>query len=290
METLGGGELELEVLPEAGGRIHRLRAHGVDLLRTPDDPGAHLREPLFWGSYPLVPWSNRIPGGRLAFRGRTYQLPKDYGDHAIHGEAYALPWTLLENGDRLRLGFEGGGEAGAFPWPYHAEQVIELDDSSLVLEISMTNLAEVPIPGGLGIHPWFAAGRGLRVEVPADLVYPVEDCIPTGEPEPVAGERDLRVLRDVPWGLDDLWTGLTRSQVVLERPAEGIRVSWTFPPAADHVVLASFGDFRAVAVEPVTHANDGHARLEAGLAGGVDVLGPGETLAVRHRLEISASA
>jgi galactose mutarotase-like enzyme len=32
------GPIEVVVVPEAGARLHRLRAFGEDLLRTPDDP------------------------------------------------------------------------------------------------------------------------------------------------------------------------------------------------------------------------------------------------------------
>ena len=38
--VLRSDELEVVILPELGGRIHRLRAFGTDLLRTPPDPAA----------------------------------------------------------------------------------------------------------------------------------------------------------------------------------------------------------------------------------------------------------
>ena len=40
------GDVEVIVLPEAGARFHRLRAFGHDLLRTPDDPDTHHRDPF----------------------------------------------------------------------------------------------------------------------------------------------------------------------------------------------------------------------------------------------------
>lgn len=284
-QRLASDELSLEVLPEAGGRIHRLQAFGLDLLRTPADPAKHRREPFDWGCFPLVPWSNRVPGGRLAFRGETYQLPLNFGDCAIHGEAYLRPWSVLEAGARLRLGFEGGGGRTPYPWPYRAEQAFTVEGRALSLEISVTNLGGGDMPAGLGIHPWFAAPSGLQVEAPLELAYPLRDQIPAGEPEPVAGKLDLRRLREVPWGLDNLWTGFTRFQVRLERPRDGIGLRWSFSPTADHLVLASFADLRSVAIEPVTHATDGFRRLEAGVSGGIGVLAPGETLAVLHVLE-----
>ncbi len=54
------GPLEAVLLPEAGARLHRLRAFGHDLLRTPSDPVDHLRDPIVWGGYLMAPWCNRL--------------------------------------------------------------------------------------------------------------------------------------------------------------------------------------------------------------------------------------
>ena len=57
---LGSDEVEVEILPGLGGRLHRLRAFGRDLLRTPEDLAAYRREPFFWGGFVMAPWCNRI--------------------------------------------------------------------------------------------------------------------------------------------------------------------------------------------------------------------------------------
>ncbi|TAJ99437.1 MAG: hypothetical protein EPO36_11930 [Chloroflexota bacterium] len=43
---IADGSIEVELLPAVGGRIHRLRAFGHDVLRTPADLGFHRREPF----------------------------------------------------------------------------------------------------------------------------------------------------------------------------------------------------------------------------------------------------
>ena len=65
MEELrfGAEALEVIVLPQVGARLHRLRAFGHDLLRTPPDPGTHATDPYFWGAYVMAPWCNRILPG-----------------------------------------------------------------------------------------------------------------------------------------------------------------------------------------------------------------------------------
>ncbi len=277
IQRLQNGDLLLELLPEAGGRIHRLRAFGHDILRTPDDPAQHLREPFFWGSFPLVPWSNRIPEGRLTFLGRQVRLPINYEDSAIHGEAYVRPWAVDGEGS---LRFDGGDFD--FPWPYLARQQFRVEGASLSLLLEVTNVGDASMPAGLGIHPWFDAHSPLSLQVPATLAYPLEKMIPSGDPAPVTGQLDLRVLRPVPWGLDNLWTGLTSDAAHLVWPERRLRCRLGWTSAADHFVVASFERFTAVAAEPVTHATDGPHRLETGQPGAIDVLAAGQTLSVTY--------
>lgn len=53
-----------------------------------------------WGCYPLLPWSNRIPGGHLRFEGLDAQLPVNHtSGTAIHGLAASRPWTLVHTTD-----------------------------------------------------------------------------------------------------------------------------------------------------------------------------------------------
>lgn len=283
LQALRSEALELELLPEVGGRIHRLRAFGEDLLRAPPDPAQHVAEPFFWGSFPLVPWSNRVAGGVIRFRGRAVALPRNEGTNALHGEAYARPWRVLGEG---LLAFDGGGFG--FPWPYAARQRFSVDGARLTQALSITNTGAEAMPAGLGIHPWFCAP--LELALPARLAYPLVDCIPTGEPEPVAGRLDLRALRPLPWGLDNLWTGLTAQQFRLRWPSRGLALDYAFSEAAQYAVVASFERFDAVAVEAVTHASDGFRLLDEGKPSGMRVLQPGATLTVTYTFSVFRAA
>lgn len=274
-----GGTVQLQLLPEVGGRIHSLTIDGKSVLRTPPDPDQHRRDPLRWGSYPMVPWCNRIPGGRLRFEGRTWPQPAEFEGHAIHGRGFDVPWREVDQGV---LELDDSGDAG-YPWPYLARQVFEVMDTGLALELSLENRGDAPMPAGLGIHPWFAAHGALSVELPAELVYPSTGNLPTGNAGPVDARTDLRSLGAPGWGVDECWTGLTDRRIGLRRD-DGLALDYRFSETADHVVLAAISELDAIAIEPQTHAVDGHARAERGEPGGIAVLAPGERLAVRYEL------
>jgi galactose mutarotase-like enzyme len=65
-----------------------------------------------------------------------------------------------------------------------------------------------------------------------------------------------------------------------------VRIDASFSSNADHVVLAAIPAHEAVAIEPQTHAVDGHFRAETGRPGGIATLAPGGTLSVRYRWTI----
>jgi aldose 1-epimerase len=162
-----------------------------------------------------------------------------------------------------------------------------VDGASLSLALSIMNTGDEAMPAGLGIHPWFRADGGLDASFPADLTYPLAHMIPSGPPEPVSGALDRRSLSRVPWGLDNLWTGLTAHQIQLHWPELRLRGTLSFTDAATHIVAASVEQNDAVAIEPVTHATDGFRLLAEGQPGAITVLQPGETLAVTYTLTVA---
>jgi aldose 1-epimerase len=284
--TVGGGDLEVEVLPELGARLHRLRAFGRDVLRTPEDPRTHATEPVFWGSYVMAPWCNRVEAGVPSRVGaRSVELPPNFPDgSAIHGQVFTRPWEI-EGGGAFAVRAGGDG----WPWAYEVRQRIAASGGTLRLEHALTNASDAPMPGGLGIHPWFL--RPLRLAINAERVHEANTAA-AREPVPVSGPFDLRRIRDVPDDLDGCWTDVSDPPVELEWPAVGVRatmhaaVSISGPGRSEavdgagllHVTMASPHDLDAVGVEPQTNAPQGLRRLLEGAPGGLVLLAPGQSL------------
>lgn len=279
--VLRDGDLTVEVVPEIGGRLHRVRAAGRDLLRTPPDVELHREEPFYWGAFALVPWCNRIPGGRVVFGDVDVALPVNLDGAAIHGEGYNREWEVVEaTVGSATLRFDRGGP---WPWRYSAEQQIDVADGVLTWRVALRNESDDVMPAGVGVHPWFAA-PGLTMRVPAEQAYVLDaDMIPIGDPTPVAGASDMRHEDRPHWGFDGVLTGLTEREVEL-RWDGAVHVRLAFSEAADHVTVAAFDDFGAVAIEPQTHATDGLGRLVRGERGGMQALEPGGSIEVVYTL------
>lgn len=205
--TIREGGLEVDLAPEAGGRIAQIRCDGVEQLLGHGEHGAETA--IAWGCYPMVPWCGRIRGGRFEFEGRSHQLPANLGAHAIHGVGFLLPWQVRDHGPRY------AGLELALPidhrWPFGgvASQRIEVSGRRLLLGLSVTAV-EQAMPAALGWHPWFR--KPERIEFNPDAMYPRDaDGIAVLPPGPV---------RPGPW--DDCF--VNRRDVVLHRGGQRLRL------------------------------------------------------------------
>lgn len=264
--------LEAAFLPELGARLHRLRAYGHDVLRTPGDLDAYDREPFFWGSFVMAPWCNRVAAQPAKLGSRTIDLAPNFPDGtAIHGQVQGHPWQVVAPG-LLRV--SGGGDG--WPWLYEVTLGVAVETSTLRMTHRLTNASDEPMPAGIGIHPWFR--RPLAVAFSAERVYP-SNIDSASEPMPVAGAFDLRRSRDMPPDLDATWTDLRGPHVAeLSWPSLGIAATMSATTDVPYLCAASPTAFDAVAIEPQTHAPDGLRRLLADEPGGLSMLPPRGTL------------
>jgi aldose 1-epimerase len=271
------GAIQVVVLPEAGARIHRLRAFGHDLLRTPADPEEHLRDRFFWGSYVMAPWCGRIDTGPVPIGARVVDLGSNFPDGtAIHGQVHTQPWERRGDGTFY---IEGGGDG--WPWNYEARLRVEVREPTVRLDLSLVNRSSDPMPAGLGIHPWFR--RPVRLAIRGDAYHSPNTATPP-HAERVLGHFDLRKVGQMADDLDATWTDLADPPVELVWPDAEIRARmWSTPPVA-YVVAASPSDVDAIAVEPQTHAPQGLRRLVQGEPGGLTMLGPGQSLGLTVEL------
>jgi aldose 1-epimerase len=265
------GEVEAVILPEVGARLHRLRVFGHDVLRTPVDPDVHARDPFFWGAYIMAPWCGRTAPGSVRVGSQRISLRSNFPDGtAIHGQVYAAPWEPRSDGSFHALG--GGNE---WPWPYDVGVRMEVRSRTLLVDLTLTNLSDDPMPAGLGLHPWFR--RPVALAIRGDTVFP-SNTEERSRPEPVRGRFDLRALGEMSPDLDAAWTDLAEPAVELRWDDAGIAATMRTVPPAGFIVAASPGQLDAIAVEPETHAPHGLKRLLDGEPGALTWIDPGRSL------------
>jgi aldose 1-epimerase len=285
--TLRAGALELTLRPELGGAIAGLVWTGegrrVPLLReTPADTDSVLDMACF----PLVPFVNRIRGGRFSFRGREVVVkPNMAGDISpLHGQGWLGAWDV-ESRDERRAALRFKHEAGEWPWAYEARQLFELDDNGLTLSLECRNTSDDAMPCGLGQHPYFPCGPDTRIDTEVRTVFTIDEhVLPTGE-VPATGRYVLQDRAVCGQGLDHGFGGWGGAALLsdpawpapLRLSSEQARFFQLYSPETGGIFVA----------EPVTHANAALNEPEERWEElGLRVLEPGEAMRLTMRLEL----
>ena len=229
----------------------------------------------------LVPWSNRISGGGFHFDGQFHALaPNVAGERfPIHGNGFSSSWAIeraTTESAELSLPSEGPG-----PFRYEARATYSLTGGALTMRLSVGNLGLVPLPFGLGVHPWIVRGAQTQLKAKAErMVRETEEHLPAGD-APVASRAawDFAEPRALPAGwVNNAFLGWDGQARILwpERSLElDIEAD---PPLSTYILYSPSDKAGFFCFEPVTHSVDAHNLPGGPEANGLAVLAPQEAL------------
>lgn len=286
---IAAGKLRIDVNPSIGGSISAFDWIHADrswpILRKCHSPNENV---LDASCFPLVPYVNRIRGGRFTFRGREVAMqPNMPGDPSpLHGQGWLGPWRVEDSSESsVALAFRHA--AGEWPWDYEARQEFALDDGGLSLRLSCRNSSADPMPCGLGQHPYFPCGPQTRIDTQATVAWTIDEEVLPVEEVPAEGRYDLRERLVCSQGLDNGWGGWGGSARMTDpRWPYAIEMS---SPQARFFQLYSPPEGGTFVAEPVTHANAAlNEPEEQWHRLGLRVLGAGEEMTLEMRLEVIA--
>lgn len=284
MVTIEAGELRLVLNPKVGGSIRSLSRSDHAILRHAASDG----DVLDAASFPLVPYVNRIRGGRFTFREREVVLrPNMAGDASpLHGQGWLNPWAV-ESQDVGRATLMYRHERDEWPWRYEAVQEFRLEADGLWLRLTCSNMDEEPMPCGLGQHPYFPCGPQTRIDTEVTHVWTIDDDVLPVERVAAEGRFDLCDRLVCGQSLDHGFTGWAGTAILTDpdwpcavrMSSSDARFFQLYSPAAGGIFVA----------EPVTHANAALNALEEEWASlGLRVLDPGEAMHLDMRLDVTA--
>jgi aldose 1-epimerase len=238
----------------------------------------------------LIPWPNRLAGGRYEFGGDTLQLPlTEVGkNNAIHGLTRWANWTVASSAPSSAVLVHQLHPQPGYPFALDCRLEYTLTDTGLTVHTVTTNAGDRPCPYGTGAHPYLTAGTdtvdGATLQAPGRRYLPVdEQGIPTGTTDAEGTPYDYRTPRSLDGALlDHCYTDLERdadgiAAVVLSGPDRAVRL-W-FDAASPYLQVFT-GDTlpvsrrrQGLAVEPMTCPPDAFRTGD-----GLIVLEPGQTV------------
>jgi aldose 1-epimerase len=148
----------------------------------------------------------------------------------------------------------------------------------LRLEAAVDNPDSVPLPFGLGYHPYFLlpASGSVPIEAPARQSWELIETLPTGRRLPVEGRCDLRLPRaSESLQLDDLLTDLPASAGPMRDSGAVGDLRLSCSPDFEHQVAFTPPHRQAICLEPYTCITDAINLEREGIDAGWRVLAAG---------------
>lgn len=236
-----------ELAPALGGAIAGLWLDDIAVLRS--TPAQALTSARQAGSYPLVPFSNRIGHATLKWAGTRHPLVQTKGDepHAIHGVGWQRPWAVLQaDAQSALLAYEHQADA-AWPFAFDTSQAFRLSANELTLTLSVTNQSGAAAPFGLGWHPYFVKRERSRVSFEATGRWEMNtEKLPTHHAPASGLDADCTFL-DVDHCFDG-WSGVAHLRDELLHTRISANLS--------RLVVFTHASRNFVAIEPVSHVNN----------------------------------
>ena len=196
--VLGGHKVVAGVQPRCGANLVSLQVDGQEylyydekLLLGPDE--------MFTGCFIMFPTPCRIPDGKYEFKGQKITQNKRGKLVTIHGLVRDEEFQADLNGNEMRCTLDITPDHPVhegFPFPGRLSVAMKLVERGLEYSFSFENRGKSPAPVGFGLHPfWRVPGdrKDVYVRVPCQQSLVMENLIPTGGSQPVAGTKlDLR--------------------------------------------------------------------------------------------------
>jgi aldose 1-epimerase len=283
LELVGGG-WQAQLRPEQGAAVAQLAWQGRDVLvplPLGTDPTAS-----FGGAFVMLPWTNRLDGGRLPVAGTVYRLPinRPEDDTAIHGLARDRAWTVEEQAaDRCVLAQVLDGAAEGLPYRYRAQLSFVLEPAGARLSLAVTNAGEQAFPFGLGWHPFFLRPAGTELRFHASALF-ARDArtlpIAVQPSDGLVGDEAVYEGLDTPFAGWDGVAEILRPDLRLQLAASGAwsRNLHVFAPAGSSILC----------LEPVSHVPDAPNRPDFAGYGPLTMLSPGDSLTASLLLHAEA--
>ncbi len=286
--TLRNDYLQAEVLPVVGGGLSRLDWHGGGALRqvlraAATGQGLPLPTTSQMACFPMLPWCNRVGGGGFQYGGRFVALaPNRAGEpFPIHGDGWQYPWDVASSSDHaatLTLDRSSGA-----PFAYTARLHYQLDGSTLRVELEVRNAGDCALPFGLGLHPWLPRTDTVKLRAPARATWRRgSDGLPDF-PISIPPDWDFSDFKALPAdSIDQIFSGWNGQADIAW---DDLRLS--IKADTRYIIVYAPAGANFFAVEPLSHAINGHNLAGGPEGNGLVALAPGDSLSKHISFEVA---
>jgi aldose 1-epimerase len=274
---LHAGALRLALRPDLGGCIAGLWHRDTPILRGVE-PTA-LTASRASGSYPLVPYSNRLGYRHFRWKGHEYATQPNFGDspHSLHGIGWLRAWEIVSSSTvEVVLRYRHTADAD-WPFDFEASQYFTLTPDSMHVQMVFTNTASVAQPVGLGWHPYFPKRTRSRLHIElSDRWESDATQLPVRKVAQPGIDSDVAHLN-----FDNCFEGWRGAARIRDE-----RFSLQLSSSLPYLVVFTPQDKDYFCVEPVSHVSNA-IHMADPAAHGLRAVPPGETTDAWMKLDIA---
>jgi aldose 1-epimerase len=302
--ALRSGRMRAAVRPDLGGALAGLWLGDQALLRGAE-PSA-LASIDDSACYPCVPFAQTLGRASLHWMEATYELERHPDStHALNGVAWRRRWEVVAVSAKAAEMLYRHSPDDAWPFAFDVHQIVEVKDTSIAIQLVLTNRHDAPQPAGLGWRLALAPPAGAQVRFSCRERWDIDAStrLPHGKTaaSKVSGSIEALELDHTYEG----WTGALRVRgpsVVLGRPKaltaprggrwrserggpwpRMLRLS----SSLDRLAVMTKADDTLMHAGPVSHAPDAF-HMGSPTANGLEVLPPSASIEAWMRLEVSS--
>lgn len=285
---LSTAHLQMGILPELGASVSFLKYKGKDILRPMDTSNTSL-DSNSAGLFLMLPFCGRIRGGNFVYWGITRKMKKNQSGIAdpIHGDGWKSVWSVeKQTPSSVTLKMTHDKEEG-FPFSYEAEVVYSLHESGLSIEMTLSNNAPLPMPCGMGIHPFFVKTKDMELTFPSKIVWAHESDPIFDRPYSTPEEWQFKNGKPIKNAVFDTCFGGFDGTAKITYPEQKYAIEMVADEQFSHVVLYSPKGKGFICLEPCTNASNSFNLAANGVIGtGIKSIGKDQSLTGKIDLKI----
>ncbi len=291
--VLFNDKIKMGVLPEIGGAIsffkYKQKDKMIDIMR-PYEKSAKGDDANNASMFVMMPFCSRIRGGSFVYWGITRKMAKNHPgiQDPIHGDGWKSKWDVVSQSDtKIEMKLIHDKDKGGFPFSYDGTIIYELKDDKLHISLGVKNTNQLPMPCGLGIHPFFTKTKEVELDFTTTQVW-------SNETDPIF---DKPYITPETWQFDggrplknavfDTCFGGFSGNASILYPDMGISVTIEADDSFGHVILYVPRGKGFFCLEPVTNATNAFNLAANGSIGtGIKSIGPNQTMNAKISLTI----
>lgn len=195
----------------------------------------------------------------------------------MHGDVWRSKLNVIQQSNtsvELQLTHK---KSQGFPYDYTAGVVYTLKNEDLTITLKLQNDTLLPMPYGLGVHPFFNLNKSTMIQYNAQNIWFRGGDPILGHPYPIPPALDFSKARSLPYSTTDI--SVDNWDCVAKIFDESYILTITADESFGHLIIHAPRGKDFFCLEPVSHTPNAFNLAAQGIVGtGIQSLGPKQSV------------